>query len=1286
MATVEALQAMDDRSRSPTPDYEEFQDIPEVPEVFDDIPMFSPEKSPEPAATEGAAECAKSIEILRNSCGPISLQAKEVCDENFNVNREELDFNDPDGPECMHSRVGVKALRDKLNKMACDSPRCDGTPSKVTKTKETTRVTTREVRTHEKPTALRMSILATQDDQPQDTVAANEFPSPPKRQLFEELDAQETAHASVDAMPVLQMSSEDCENRSFGMGEGCGATPDQGNPEVSDLQEAGLQICDSPEPHATNGSEDGESNAFSQHQDGSFDATPAQTLSRVVKVFSENDHDSQALTPNDHARATIAAMKAKCTARMPAPPPKVQASEEHNEVEYSNEEIEALADALLNPTKKKVAETPRTTTPSKINNHLREALKEIHYSPSARASAMLQKLRQKELFCRKVPAPKAPKGSILGLQPGRSLMPVDGLAAANMAALATVNASMSPHLKNNIQHSRRSKMPDKGHEAADRAAFSEVKSIRTRKLALFTQPELSTEEQEMQKKKWAEYVSKYGDMAKSRFEESCNNEQIPAPIFVQVDDSVDTNYGPVVIEGLQESIDGLQDSFSSEEGGGDYTMQASKDDESIDALQQDDLSDDEICPEFAHRIQIDYAVQEKVDKIRMTQVFFVVRPFCLVLAVHCTFSSASCHPCPFRSLDIPRYVGLPCSVADFVLMANVTQAQVQEIGRKVLVLGQRVGQDRSESHEPATQLMGDACPMPQMEEMSKAQKILDLFDVISQTVCESEEHRVENVEDNKLMPEIISLRAAQLALIQDDYDYAIDTVAEVKDTFTLEGYTRCNGLLDQLTKLISTEKSSFDARKANWELASQIHTKEEVQRFHAKRGAQILQYARTALAHSRFDHALAFIVKSKRAYTESDQPEMLKELEELNRSVVMEATRMASDSIILEATRISSTSSQAYGNSSLKGTHSQQLSARSAASDGTESMASDAPTEASHPAQVSFVHNEDEASHPAQIPVVREEDDLETLFVPSDATSKLIARIQDGGRVALNQDHDEIEEDIQRLRAGLETSKAHLKDELAPLHRMTGATPTRVASVSSVSMSPHAKKAQQQQQSCETGNPHAMSIDQMSVQTLLGNGYAPVDKELEKGVFVPARKESRQALQTFPDSDPALLKATSSYRGGMVGSAMVSSFLSRMLASCMHNAAPEAMLVFALLAIRLRIPPLPSHQTSDKFYVFCVHSGSTLRQGQPGLGNLNLLPGRQHDADLHQLTAYFTDESAEERTQIHTVHKTELQYGTHAHLYFHRHKNKTHLLTARKRGRGVGRAQREANHLMIPSA
>jgi hypothetical protein len=63
-------------------------------------------------------------------------------------------------------------------------------------------------------------------------------------------------------------------------------------------------------------------------------------------------------------------------------------------------------------------------------------------------------------------------------------------------------------------------------------------------------------------------------------------------------------------------------------------------------------------------------------------------------------------------------------------------------------------------------------------------------------------------------------------------------------------------------------------------------------------------------------------------------------------------------------------------------------------------------------------------------------------FAPSDATRKLIARIQEGGRVALNQDHDEIEVDIRRLRTGPEASKSHLNDELAPLHCMTGAPPT----------------------------------------------------------------------------------------------------------------------------------------------------------------------------------------------------------------------------------------------------
>ena len=659
MATVAALQATDERGRSPTPDYEEFQDIPEVPEEYEDIPVFSHEKTPEPAeepagsATPAAvAPQSADVDASRKTCGAISSPpAKEVRDENFNVNRDEPDFCDPDGPECMHSSVGVKALREKLNKMAGDSPKRNCTPSKVQGAK--TPVATREVRTHEKPTAPRTSVHATKDDQTKDdqpqcaVEGADEptFPTTPIQQNFEKLVAQETDPASADAIRGLQMSSEHC---SLEEGEDGKSTSGEENQGALDLQgEVCLQVCDSPEAPAAIDGEDREHEEFSQYQDGAVDAAPAQSLSTVVKVISEGSFDSQALTPNDHARATIAAMKAKCTARMPAPPSKAQTCDEHTEVEYSNEEIEALADVLLNPMKKKIAESQRTTTPSKINGHLREALTEIHYSPSARASVMLQKLRQKELFCRKVPTPKAPKGSVLGLQPGRSLMPVKGLQAANMAALATVTASMSPHLKNNTLHSRRSKMPNMGHEAADRAALAEVKSAQIRKLALFTQPELSIEEQEMQKAKWAEYVGKYGNKAKERFEESCKDEDIPAPIFVPVDDSMDMHHGPVMIEGLQDSIDGLQASFSSEDGEGDHSMQVLENDESVEAvqaLQQDDLSDDEICPELASQNLTDYAVPEKVEKIHKTQVFYVlVALLCFLL-----YAPGTASPCPIH--------------------------------------------------------------------------------------------------------------------------------------------------------------------------------------------------------------------------------------------------------------------------------------------------------------------------------------------------------------------------------------------------------------------------------------------------------------------------------------------------------------------------------------------------------------------------------------------------------------------------------------------------------------
>jgi hypothetical protein len=115
---------------------------------------------------------------------------------------------------------------------------------------------------------------------------------------------------------------------------------------------------------------------------------------------------------------------------------------------------------------------------------------------------------------------------------------------------------------------------------------------------------------------------------------------------------------------------------------------------------------------------------------------------------------------------------------------------------------------------------------------------------------------------------------------------------------------------------------------------------------------------------------------------------------------------------------------------------------------------------------------------------------------------------------------------------------------------------------------------------------------------------------------------------------------------------------------------------------------MPSHQTSDKFHVFCVHSGSAIRWGQPGFGNLNLLPSRQHDADLHQLTVYFTDESAEESIQIHTVHKQScsmLPMNTYTSTGT-KQNAPTHSEKKEKGGGGSGERRGEANHLMPPSA
>jgi len=211
-------------------------------------------------------------------------------------------------------------------------------------------------------------------------------------------------------------------------------------------------------------------------------------------------------------------------------------------------------------------------------------------------------------------------------------MPVSGLHCANLAALVTVAAAMSPHKKNNTQHSRRSKMPQgKGGQAANRAALAEMASSKSRKLALFHQPELSQADSQRQKSMWAGHVSKYGDKAKERFEEF---EAIPAPLLVAIDDSMVD--GSLVIDGLQDSIDGLQASLSSDEGDveiADKVMGNLKNDESIYTSfthDKDDDSDDEIFPEHAATQLMDHHVDQKIGRIHQTQVF-PLASLCLVL-------------------------------------------------------------------------------------------------------------------------------------------------------------------------------------------------------------------------------------------------------------------------------------------------------------------------------------------------------------------------------------------------------------------------------------------------------------------------------------------------------------------------------------------------------------------------------------------------------------------------------------------------------------------------------
>ncbi len=394
-----------------------------------------------------------------------------------------------------------------------------------------------------------------------------------------------------------------------------------------------------------------------------------------------------------------------------------------------------------------------------------------------------------------------------------------------------------------------------------------------------------------------------------------------------------------------------------------------------------------------------------------------------------------------------------------------------EIGRKVAVLGARMSQSRVPEQDTAYKSLSVQL---EVEDMNKMQKVLDMFDVISQMVCDSEENSVgrnSSAEGERLMAEIVSLRAGQLALIQEDFDSALGSVSEVKKAFSDIGYMRCHGLLHQLARQIETELRQHEKRQAMLDRAHRFMAPGDISNYQTRRGNGILQCAQDALSSGRFDHSLAFIVKAKRAFSQSDTPEMMAKLEELNRKVVLEATRMASDSLILEATRTEPQEGPAP-NAMQHQTLLQSSTSRTA-SDSESSAASDASTEANH-AQASTSD--------------RSASGIDAVFSPHDETTKIIRRIDDGGKVALNQEQDELEDEIQRLRRGLEASKSQLHNDVVPIHRKSATYPDRVSSITSFTASPHARRAQES--SLHNDDTGALSIGaatpQVSYSTFCG--------------------------------------------------------------------------------------------------------------------------------------------------------------------------------------------------------
>ena len=387
----------------------------------------------------------------------------------------------------------------------------------------------------------------------------------------------------------------------------------------------------------------------------------------------------------------------------------------------------------------------------------------------------------------------------------------------------------------------------------------------------------------------------------------------------------------------------------------------------------------------------------------------------------------------------------------------------EEIGRKVMVLGERMNNSRHGMLNSTSNIQLD------VEDMKKLQKVIDMIDAISQMVCDSDENsagRARSAEGEKLLAEIVSLRAAQLALIQDDFDSAFHSIEEVKTAFSEIGFLSCHGLLDGLVRQIVAEKREHAKRQRHLDKALHSIAPGLIREHHSRRGEAILKCAEAALSTSRFDHALAFIVKSKRAFLQSDKPEMLTKLQDLNRTVVVEATRMASDSLILEATRTETTQQEAKLSSSMQQQAVQQSSMSNKSNDdAASSAASDASTEAQH-MQTS---SEQMAA------------DTDALFSPHNETRKIIQRIDNGGRVALDQEQDELEDEIQRLRLGLEASKSHLKSDLVPIHRKSAtATPTKATASAPSTVSPHARRAQQSSLRGEASVLAASGVDQVA--------------------------------------------------------------------------------------------------------------------------------------------------------------------------------------------------------------